>query len=78
MCNQLNHYVSGLVGEQVNVRPFLTEELLEEFEGAKKAISKNILLTSFSVKRKLFVIMDASALNSLISLSRRRRREMAT
>ena len=68
LCNQLNHYVSGLAGEQAELRKLLkknvtltvTEKMREEFEAAKKAMGKNILLNSFDVTRRTLVIIDAS------------------
>ena len=64
LCNQLNHYVPGLAGEQAEFRKLLkknvtltvTEKMREEFEAAKKAMGKNILLNSFNVTRRTLVI----------------------
>ena len=64
LCNQLNHYVPGLAGEQAEFRKLLkknvaftvTEKLLEEFEAAKAAMGKNILLSVFDVTRRTLVI----------------------
>ena len=69
LCNQLNHYVPGLVGEQAEFRNLLkknvtfteTERMVEEFEATKKAMGQNILLNSFDVTRKTLCITDASA-----------------
>ena len=48
LCNQLNHYVPGLAGEQAEFRKLLkknvafivTEKMLEEFEASKAAMEK--------------------------------------
>ena len=48
LCNQLNHYVPGLAGEQAEFRKLLkknvafivTEKMLEEFEASKAAMGK--------------------------------------
>ena len=69
LCNQLNHYVLGLAGEQSEFRKLLkknvaftvTENMLEMFEAAKAAMGKNILLNAFDVTRRTLVITDASA-----------------
>ena len=69
LCNQLNHYVPGLAGEQAEFRKLLkknvtftvTERMMEEFEAAKKAMGKNILLNAFDVTRRTLDITDASA-----------------
>ena len=69
LCNQLNHYVPGLAGEQAEFRKLLkknvtftvTEKMMEEFEAAKKAMGRNILLNAFDVTRRTLVITDASA-----------------
>ena len=55
LCNQLNHYVQGLAGEQAEFRKLLkknvnftvTEKMVKEFEAAKEAMGKNILLNAF-------------------------------
>ena len=68
LCNQLNHYVPGLAGEQAEFRKLLkknvsftvTERMVKEFEAAKEAMGKNILLNAFDVRRKTLVITDAS------------------
>ena len=68
LCNQLNHYVPGLAGEQAefrklfkkNVAFIVTEKILEEFEEAKAAMGKNILLNVFDVTRRTLVITDTS------------------
>ena len=60
LCNQLNHYVSWLTGEQAEFRKLLkknlqftlTEQMEKEFEAAKKAMGKNILLNSFDLNRR--------------------------
>jgi hypothetical protein len=64
LCNQLNHYVLGLAGEQSEFRKLLkknvaftvTENMLEKFEAAKAAMGKNILLNVFDVTRRTLVI----------------------
>ena len=69
LCNQLNPHVPGLAGEQAEFRKLLkknvaftvTEKMREEFEAAKKAMGKNILLNSFNVTRMTLVITEASA-----------------
>ena len=69
LCNQLNHYVPGLAVEQAEFRKLLkknvtftvTEKMMKEFEAAKEAIGKNILLKAFDVTRRTLVITDASA-----------------
>ena len=69
LCNQLNHYVPGLAGEQAEFRKLLkknvtftvTEKMRKEFETAKEAMGKNILLNAFDVDRRTLVITDASA-----------------
>ena len=68
LCNQLNHYVPGLAGEQAEFRKLLkknvtftvTEKLMKECEAAKKSMGKNILLNAFDVTRRTLVIRDAS------------------
>ena len=69
LCNKLNHYVPGLAREQTEFRELLKknlafiviERMLEEFEPAKAAIGKNILLNACDVTRKTLVFTDASA-----------------
>ena len=69
LCNQHNHYVPGLAGDQAEFRKLLkknvtftvTERMMEEFEAAKKAMGKNILLNVFDVTRRTLVITDAPA-----------------
>ena len=69
LCNQLNHYVPGLAGKQAEFRKLLkknvtftvTEKMRKEFEAAKDAMGKNILLNAFDVDRRTLVITDASA-----------------
>ena len=69
LCNQLNHYVPGLAGEQAEFRKLLkknvtftvTEKMRKEFEAAKEAMGKNILLNAFDAERTTLVITDASA-----------------
>ena len=69
LCNQLNHYVPGLAEEQSEFRKLLkkneafrvTKKMLEEFETAKAAMGKNILLNAFDVARRTLVTTDASA-----------------
>ena len=66
--NQLNHYVPGLIREQVEFRTLLkkdtpynvTEEMKEELDSAEKVIGDNILLNSFNVDRRSLVVTDAS------------------
>ena len=63
LCNQHNHYIPGLVGEQAEFRKLLkknltftvTENMREEFEAAKTAMGKNILLNSFNVTRRTLI-----------------------
>ena len=69
LCNQLNHYVPGLAGEQAEFRKLLkknvtftvTEKMRKEFEAAREAMGKNILLNAFDVKRRTLAITNASA-----------------
>ena len=44
-----------------NVTFTVTEKMMEEFEAAKEAMGKNILLNAFDVTRRTLVITDASA-----------------
>ena len=68
LCNQLNHYVSGLAGEQAEFRKLLkknvtfmvTEKMMKEFEAAKVAMGNNILLNAFDVTKRTLAITDAS------------------
>ena len=68
LSNQLNHYVSGLAGEQAEFRKLLkknlaltvTEKMLEKFEAGKAAMGKNIILNGFDVTRRTLVFTDAS------------------
>ena len=39
----------------------MTEKIVKEFEAAKEAMGKNILLNAFDVTRRTLVITDASA-----------------
>ena len=60
LCNQLNHYLPGLAGEQAEFRKLLkknvkfkvTNKMMEEFEAARKAMGNNILLNAFDVIRR--------------------------
>ena len=71
LCNQLNHYVPGLAGEQAEFRKLLkknliftvTEQMEKEFEAAKKAMGNNILLDAFDVTKRTLVITDAWIIN---------------
>ena len=68
LCNQLNHYVPGLAGDQAEFRKLLkknvtftvTEKMKQEFEAAKTAMGNNILLNAFDVTKRTLVITDAS------------------
>ena len=44
-----------------NVTFTVTEKMRKEFEAAKEAMGKNILLNAFDVNRRTLVITDASA-----------------
>ena len=67
LCNQLNYYVTGLAGEQVEFRKLLkrdtsfdvTEKMKEEFESAKEEIGENVLLNSFNMDRRSLVVTNA-------------------
>ena len=67
LCNQLNHYVPGLAGKQAEFRKLLkknvtftvTEKMEQEFEAAKKAMGKNILINTCDVTKRTLVITDA-------------------
>ena len=44
-----------------NVTFTVTEKMMEEFEAAKEAMGKNILLNAFDITRRTLGIKDASA-----------------
>ena len=60
LCNQVNHYIPGLAGEQAEFRKLLkknvtftvTENMKQEFDAAKKAMGNNILLNECNVTKK--------------------------
>ena len=67
LSNQLNHYVPGLAGEQAEFRKLLKKNLAfavtektMEFEAAKTAMGKNILLNAFDISKRTLIITDAS------------------
>ena len=68
LCNQLNHYIPGLAGEQAecrkplkkNVQITVTDQIEREFEATKKAMGNNNSLNSFDVHRRSLVITNAS------------------
>ena len=68
LTNQMQNYVPGLAGKQKKLRSLLNkgvtfwidEEMREELEKTKQAISDNILLNHFCMKRATVVITDAS------------------
>ena len=68
LTNQMQNYVPGLAGKQKKLRSLLNkgvtfwidEEMREELEKTKQAISDNILLNNFCMKRATVVITDAS------------------
>ena len=68
LTNQMQNYVPGLAGKQRKLRSLLNkgvtfwidEEMREELEKTKQAISDNILLNNFCMKRATVVITDAS------------------
>ena len=59
LCNQLNHYVPGLAGEQAEIRKLMkknviftvTEKMKQELEEAKLSKGNNILLNAFDVTK---------------------------
>ena len=65
--NQIQNYVPGLAGKQKKLRSLLNKgvtfwidkEMREELERTKKAISDNIIINNFCVKRATVVITDA-------------------
>ena len=68
LTNQMQNYVPGLARKQKKLRSLLNkgatfwidEEMREELEKTKQAISDNILLNHFCMKRATVVITDAS------------------